>query len=160
HRLRERARRALTQSGAYVTGGAPGFWRGTRKSLVIARARHLELRRMAGPAERPERPTTMAERFRGTAIRMRDLYSLDLDLAWPRLWTLLPDPLRDDVSRAGAAYAASARLAAWGLLYLLLVVVWWPAFFIAAVLCATATVRARTSAGLLAELVETAVDLH
>jgi hypothetical protein len=145
---------------AYLRSTDTGFWSRVLRAPAKGYARRLERLRIARPTHAPERPTRIAERFRATALRMRNLYRLDLDLAWPRLWTLLPSPLREDISRAADAYAASARLAAWGLLYLLLVTIWWPALFIAAAIWVAAATRARSSANLLAELVETAVDLH
>jgi hypothetical protein len=105
-------------------------------------------------------PTRVSDRFHATAIRVRDHNGLDLDLVWPRLWTVLPDTLRADLSTAQDAYAAAARLAAWGILYLALTTAWWPATLIGLVIACTAAIRARASAGVLADLVEAAADLY
>lgn len=106
------------------------------------------------------RPTRIGDRFHATALRIRYHNGLDLNLVWPRLWTVLPDTLRTDLAAAQDAYAAAARLAAWGILYLALTAAWWPAGLISLTILYTAAVRARTSASVLADLIETAADLH
>jgi hypothetical protein len=105
-------------------------------------------------------PTRVSDRFYATAFRVRDHNSMDLDLVWPRLWTVLPDALRADLSTTQDAYVAAARLAAWGILYLTLAAAWWPAALIRLIITCTAALRARTSADVLADLVETAADLY
>lgn len=111
-------------------------------------------------AVQPTRPTRIGDRFHVTALRIRDHNGLDLDLVWPRLWTVLPDTLRTDLATAQDAYAAAGRLTAWGVLYLTLAAAWWPAAFAGAVVLWAATIRARASANVLADLIETAADLH
>jgi len=95
-----------------------------------------------------------------TRVGDRDRNGLDLDLVWPRLWTVLPDPLRADLTTAQDAYAAAARLAAWAIFYLALTAAWWPAALISLTIVCTAAIRARSSADVLADLIETAADLH
>jgi hypothetical protein len=126
-----------------------------------ARRARRALRRQAriGPAQ-PMRPTRIGDRFHATALRIRDHNGLDLDLVWPRLWTVLPDPLRTDLTTAQDAYTAAARLAAWGIFYLALTAAWWPATLISLVIFSTAAIRAQASADVLADLIETAADLH
>ncbi|MFB8179600.1 hypothetical protein ACFC8N_26965 [Streptomyces sp. NPDC055966] len=126
-----------------------------------ARVRACQRRRARlGPA-RPERPTRTGDRFARTTTRIARFNGLDdLALAWPRLWTVLPDQLRTDIATARDTYAATARLAAWGLLHLALTAVWWPAGLIGTAVLATATVRAHAAADVLAGLIETACDLH
>jgi hypothetical protein len=126
-----------------------------------ARRAHRAQRRRAriGTAQ-PMRPTRIGDRFHATALRLRDHNGLDLDLVWPRLWTVLPDTLRTDLSTAQGAYDAAARLAAWGILYMALTAAWWPAVLISLTILCTAAIRARASADVLADLIETAADLH
>ena len=45
-------------------------------------------------------------------------------------------------------------------MYTVLVLVWWPAPLFGAVIAGTATVKACSAAGLLSDLIDTAVDLH
>ena len=79
---------------------------------------------------------------------------------WPRLWTVLPETLRTDLTTAQDAYTASARLTAWGLLYTLLGIAWWPAIVLGATVVAAGWRQARTAAPVLADLIETAADLY
>jgi len=127
---------------------------------TVARVRAAEQRRTALGVSRPERPTRIADRFRTTAIRIGTAYGLDLDLVWPRLWTVLPETLRTDLTTAQDAYTAAARLTAWGLLYTLLGIAWWPAIVLGVTVGAAGWRRARAAAAVLADLIETAADLH
>ncbi|WP_194927229.1 hypothetical protein [Catenulispora pinisilvae] len=109
----------------------------------------------------PWRPTRVAERFERTIARARAVNGLDdLPSVWPRLWTVLPTELRSDITAARGAYDASARLTAWGLLYALIGLVWWPAILISTAVLVTAGSRARDAASALADLIESAVDLR
>ncbi|MGP3683603.1 hypothetical protein ACTVZO_02655 [Streptomyces sp. IBSNAI002] len=107
-----------------------------------------------------ERPTWIGDRLRAADVRVHHAYRVDLTAWWPTLWLAVPDSTRDELTRAHAAYRATARLTAWGLLYLVLGGWWWPAVPVAAVTLATAVMRARAAAAALAQLVEAAVDLY
>lgn len=125
----------------------------------VVRARQRQQSRL-GPA-RPSHITRIGDRFARTATRTTQVNGLDdLSLVWPRLWSVLPSELRDDLTTARTAYAATARLAAWGLLYLAISAVWWPAALIGSTVLATATVRGDAAANVLADLIESACDLH
>jgi hypothetical protein len=108
----------------------------------------------------PARLTWIGDRFHDAETRMVNAYDLDVTLAWPRLWAVLPASLRADLSAAHDAYTATARLIGWALLYLVVGVWWWPSLIIAAVAGVTGWVHGRTGAAVLADLAETAVDLH
>lgn len=77
-----------------------------------------------------------------------------------QLWTVLPTELRTDLAAARSGYAAMARLAGWATLYAVLVVVWWPAALIGGTVLITAGWQTPDTADVLADLVETALDLH
>ena len=79
------------------------------------------------------RPTWIGDRLRATDERIHRTYRLDLTAAWPRLWLLIPNPARTELTTAHDSYTAAARLTGWGLLYLA-VGAWWPALLIAAVI--------------------------
>jgi hypothetical protein len=130
-------------------------------SRAAARVRARQRRRARlGPA-RPHRPTRIADRFEGTTARTSAVNGLDdLSLAWPRLFAVLPDTLRADITAARDAYSATARLAAWSLLYTALAFAWWPAALLGPAIAVSAVSRARTAAAELADLIETAADLH
>ncbi|MEU4541497.1 hypothetical protein AB0G15_42375 [Streptosporangium sp. NPDC023825] len=108
---------------------------------------------------RPQRPTWIADRLHAADQRLYQAYDLDLTSAWPRLWLIIPDTARTELTTAHNAYSTAARLAGWAILYLPLAWWWWPALPITAVLTMTAWIRARTAIAVLADLVEATVDL-
>jgi len=68
--------------------------------------------------------------------------------------------VRTELGTACDAFSAAARLTAWAVLYLVLGVWWWPAVVIALVAGAVAVTRGRLATARLADLIESAVDLH
>ncbi|AKJ08544.1 hypothetical protein ABB07_00285 [Streptomyces incarnatus] len=137
---------------------SPTWW-------VALRRRRVEealLRRGHTVPERylPARVTTIGDRFRLVGERIDAQYGLFVTLAWPRLWLLLPEPVTTTVRDATTRYRVAAETAAWGTLYLLLGIVWWPAALVGVVTLVTGYVRGRSSAAVLADLVEAAVDTH
>ncbi|MFB7336983.1 hypothetical protein ACFC00_35985, partial [Streptomyces adustus] len=107
-----------------------------------------------------DRPTWVGDRLRACRVRVERAYGLDLDAMWPRLWLILPDTTRTEITTARDAFSASARLMAWALLYLPLTLWWWPAAPIALVIAVSAQVKTRESTNVLADLLESTVDLH
>ena len=107
-----------------------------------------------------DRPTWIGDRLRAADERIHRTYRLDVSAAWPRLWLLIPDTARTELTTAHDSYTAAARLAGWGLLYLAVGFWWWPALLIAAATGVTAWIRARSVTAVLADLVETTVDLY
>ncbi|MFD0688039.1 hypothetical protein [Actinomadura fibrosa] len=144
-------------------------WRRERSRRAKARAdqatSETEAARAIAAADRvslleADRPTWIGDRLHVARVRVEAVYGLDLDIAWPRLWLILPSEVRDELAAARTAVTASARLSAWAVLYLVLGAWWWPALLVAGAAQATAVLRARSSVGRLAELVEATVDLH
>jgi hypothetical protein len=107
-----------------------------------------------------DRPTWMGDRLRACQVRVDRTYGLDLNALWPRLWLTVSDVTRNEISAARDAFSASARLTAWGVLYLILAIWWWPSAVIAIIVEAAAMVKARLATNDLADLIEAAVDLH
>lgn len=130
------------------------------RARASRRARAAEQRLQALGESPPERPTWIAERFYQTARRTSVAYGLDLGLTWPRLWTVLPETLRTDLTSAQDTYAAAARLIAWGVPYILLAIAWWPASVIGVGVVTAGWLRGRAAAAILADLIETATDLY
>lgn len=108
----------------------------------------------------PSRPTWIGDRLLAAAVRVQSAYDLDLAGAWPRLWLLLPEDTRSPLFLAQNDFAASARRVGWGLLYLALGLLWWPAAVIGLGLCVQGWRQGRLTATVLADLVESVVDLH
>ena len=158
---RNRWDRATTNLKTSVLHAAQHALYKTDPIRADARVRRSQRRRLRLGAARPARPTWIGDRFQRTSARTAAVNGLeDLMLVWPRLWSVLPDSLRADITNARDAYTASARLAAWGLLYGVVAVIWWPAAFIGITVLTTAVLRARDTADVLASLIETAADLH
>ncbi|MEJ8668113.1 hypothetical protein WKI71_04610 [Streptomyces sp. MS1.AVA.1] len=136
---------------------AQGTDTGRADALALRRQRQ---RVRLGPA-RPVRPTRIGDRYARTAERVQRINGLDdLALAWPRLWTVLPDSLRTEIAAARGGTSDAARLFGWGTLYLAISAWRWPAALLGAAIFAVATVRARSTSENLSALIETAVDLH
>ncbi|MGC0334028.1 hypothetical protein RKD23_007018 [Streptomyces sp. SAI-170] len=134
-----------------TAGGSPEAGRRLRAAIV---------RRDATSPEPAARPTWIGDRLHAVDQRVHASYHLDLSAAWPRLWLLMPDAARAELVEATAGCAAAARLAGWGVLYLPLTVVWWPAALLAVGVLLTARHRARNAVAVQADLVEAAVDLY
>lgn len=152
-RIRETARRKIGRAEDPTLSGQA-------LARATASARRAQRRHLARTPEQPQRPTRMAERLHATAERARTLYGLDLSLAWPRLWTVLSPDLRADITAARDAYSTAARLGAWATLCTALTVFWWPAAFFGSLIMLVASMKARAGVNLLADLIDTAVDLH
>ncbi|MER7199907.1 MULTISPECIES: hypothetical protein [unclassified Streptomyces] len=126
---------------------------------AMALRRHRQRDRL-GPG-RALRPTRIGDRYARTAERVRCVNGLDdLALVWPRLWIVLPDPLRAEVAAARDSTSDAARLSGWGVLYLTISACWWPCALVGACLVVVSVLRARSTGENLAVLIETAVDLH
>jgi hypothetical protein len=108
----------------------------------------------------PARPTWIGDRMLAAAGRVQACYDLDLASAWPRLWLLLPEDTRGPLVLAQGDFAGAARRVGWGLLYMVLGLLWWPAAFIGLGLCVAGWRQGRSTVSVLADLVEAVVDLH
>jgi hypothetical protein len=108
----------------------------------------------------PACPTWIGDRLHACHVRIDKAYGLDLAATWPRLWLTVPDTVRTELGAARDAFSAAARLAAWAVLYLVLAIWWWPAIPIAVIAGIAGVMKGRLAAGNLADLIESAVDLH
>ncbi|RKN08629.1 hypothetical protein [Streptomyces radicis] len=111
-------------------------------------------------AERPERPTWMADRLNAPAVRLDREYDLDLGTVWPHLWLVLPESARLELSAARETLTRSVTLAGWGLLHAAVGALWWPGLLVGAVTVATGWRRARAATATYAQLIEAAARLH
>lgn len=108
----------------------------------------------------PARPTWMGDRIAAVEQISLNRYGLDLRFGWPRLWLILPDPVRAELSAANGQFATTVITAAWALPYLILGTLWWPALLIALITGLTGWTRARTAIAELTDLSEATLDLH
>ncbi|WP_410627052.1 hypothetical protein [Amycolatopsis sp. cmx-8-4] len=134
-------------TGVPIVTAAPGFT-------------EAYARRDAVSLDRPVRPTWLGDRWQSTVSRVYRAHGLDLTIAWPRLWSILPDSLRGDISTAQAAYINSSIQMAWAALYVASSALWWPLSLAAIGAAVTAIIRARACTETLCSLIETAADLH
>jgi hypothetical protein len=144
-------------------------WRQDRsrryKAVADTSSDPSEVRRAIAPADQicligASRPTWIGDRLRACQVRIEQVYGLDLNVAWPRLWLIVPDVVRTELGTARDAFSAAARLTAWAVLYLILAIWWWPAALIAMITGVVAIGKARIATGNLTDLVESAVDLY
>ncbi|GAA3750040.1 hypothetical protein GCM10022225_37890 [Plantactinospora mayteni] len=124
------------------------------------RTRRAIARRAAIGLVAAERPTWIGDRLHAVDVRVHHSYAIDLATVWPRLWLVLPEAVRGEVTAVQDRCASAARLTGWGLLYVLLGALWWPALVVGMVALFTARYRARLAVGVYTELVEAAVDIY
>jgi hypothetical protein len=162
----------------YVARGAGGVvrtvwfgqWRGPAAPLGawLTTRRRARAERVADAhgidlivAYLPARSTWMAERLRLSQARVAAQYGgLDLPSIWPRLWLLVPEETRTQVAVARGALESASVLAGWGLVYLALGAAWYPATLVGLVLLLVAWRLGRARSDVLAELIESTVDVY
>ncbi|WP_344495854.1 hypothetical protein [Streptomyces enissocaesilis] len=108
----------------------------------------------------PGRPTWMGDRIHAVESIAYHRHGLDLTYGWSRLWLVLPDTARTDLTAAHSAFAAAVATGTWTVPYLLLAAVWWPAVLVAAGIGLTGWARARAAVADLTTLTEATLDLH
>jgi hypothetical protein len=141
--LREKARRTALGLGA-----------GDLDTAALSRARDRIC------LVEPCSPTWSGDRMAAADTRVLRAYDVDLEAAWPRLWLVVPEPVRAELLEAREKVDAACRLVGWGTMYLLLGIVWWPALVIGACTLAVAWRRERVALDACATLVEATVDVH
>ncbi|MER6029816.1 hypothetical protein [Streptomyces sp. NPDC001851] len=125
-----------------------------------ANARRAVLRRDAISESAPNCPTWAGDRLRAVADRVHHNTGLDLTTTWPRLWLVLPDAARVEVTTIQERCASAARTRVWGLAYLVVGAYWWPALVPGIWLLLLSRRRIRHSVGVYADLVESSVDMY
>ena len=121
----------------------------------------LDLRLMQAPAL-PDRlmPTTLGNILRSAELRPTDKYGLDVLICWPRLWLLLPDSAKSELTQARSTLDTAACVWCWSLLFLVwTIMAWWAAPI--AVLSLVFTYRSMQSAAqVYGSLLESSFDLY
>ncbi|MFI7431136.1 hypothetical protein ACIBPB_29490 [Micromonospora sp. NPDC049836] len=159
-RLTGRRRRRWERADAEVAEAERAFLADTADPARRARARRAIDRRAAICLVEPARPTWTGDRLHAADVRVWRSYGLDLAPVWPRLWLVLPEEARGELTAVQDRCATAARLVGWGVLYAVLGAFWWPALVLGAAILLTARHRCRRSVAVYAELVEAAVDLY
>jgi len=71
-------------------------------------------------------PTRMGNILRAAELRSKDKYGLEAIVCWSRLWLLLPDSAKKELTDARAILNTAARLFTWSILFLIwLIYAWW-----------------------------------
>lgn len=109
---------------------------------------------------RPARATWMGNQIHSLESILTNHYDIDLTWTWPRLWTILPDSPRSDLTEANTAFTTAAVRATWAVPWLLLALTWWPALPIACALAISGWRAARTAIDTLATLTEAVIDTY
>jgi hypothetical protein len=91
---------------------------------AIEQTQHFQLSTQFNqiPQELDLLPTRLGNILRGAERRPTERYGLDSIVCWSRLWVLLPEAPRTDLSAARTDLNAAARTWLWSVLF----VIWWP----------------------------------
>jgi hypothetical protein len=108
----------------------------------------------------PGRPTWMGDRIHAVERVAFNRYGLDLPFTWPRLWLLLPDATRTEITATHGAFASAVATGTWVWPYFLLGFYWWPAILIGLVVSLVGRAQGRSAVADLTALSESALDLH
>jgi hypothetical protein len=108
----------------------------------------------------PQRPTWMGDRMAAMAQRSYVTYSFDPVFSWPHLWLIASDAAKEELRDCRSRFDAATHTAAWGLMYVILGLTWWPALPFGTVALCVGWSRAREATDGFASLAEAVVDLH
>ena len=112
------------------------------------------------PADPVQRmPTRLGNILRAAEQRPMDKYGLDAIICWPRLWLLLPDTTRNELTEARANLNTTVRIWLWGMLFLVWSV-WTVAVPIGLLVALVAYRWTLHAAEIYGELFEATFDLH
>jgi hypothetical protein len=104
-------------------------------------------------------PTHLGDVLRAGETWPRQKYGLDAVVCWPRLWLVLPEQARTDLTQARGELDHSVAIAIWGALIVVWTFLTWWALLAAAVVASFAYLRALRAAEVFADLVESAFDV-
>ena len=112
------------------------------------------------PSKKELLPTRLGNLLRARELASSRKYSLDSLVCWPRLWCLLPECQRENLTASRASLNQQAELWLWGFLFLVWTVLNPLVVFISLVWMLLAYRIALQTAEVYGDLVETAFDLH
>lgn len=94
------------------------------------------------------------------ASRLREQVNVDLATVWPALWLHLPETSRVELTTTRAVPTEAATRIGWGVLWLLLGMIWWPAALVGSALVTSGRIRARKGIEDYLRVVEAVVRSH
>jgi hypothetical protein len=105
-------------------------------------------------------PTTLGNILRAAELRPRNKYGLDMAVCWPRLWLLLSNDVKKELSDARTAIDAAIRLITWSMLFLIWSFWAWWAIVIALIIIIFAYRWTISIAKVYADLIDSTYDLY
>ncbi|MGE5765028.1 MAG: hypothetical protein ACM3ZF_14475 [Mycobacterium leprae] len=126
----------------------------TREGVLAGRLHSM-------PPEEYFMPSLLGNVLRASELRTGRRYGIDPVIAWPRLWPLLPEPAREDITGSRSRLDTAGRAVLWALAATVWsAFVWWigPVTVLLAYLIYRAS--ALPAARIYADLVEAAFDVH
>ncbi|MFJ5993174.1 hypothetical protein [Lentzea sp. NPDC092896] len=106
-------------------------------------------------------PTPVGNAVRASDCRIEEKYGLGVAVVWPRLWLLLPQQVRDELSVGRAAVDAVCCTTVWGAAFALFGFwAWWAVPAGAAVVAASVCWWLPPRVSNFSDLTESAIDLH
>jgi hypothetical protein len=139
-----------------------------RRASVSEQHRHLALERQlrrvpvepdeAAPVRRM--PTALGNILRASESRPVDKYGLDTATCWPRLWLVLPETARNELTTARTALDSAATVVVWAVLFVVWTVFAWWALPAGLLVAAAAYRLVLGSAAVYGDLLESAFDVH
>jgi len=128
---------------------------------VAELGRRLNGYRWTPPADAQRTPTRLGNALRTSELRPGARYGLDAVTCWPRLWLLMTDTSRQEVTAARSALDLSVQVWLCGLAFLAFTGwAWWAPVLGLAVAFATYYTRMLAAARTYGELVESCYDIH
>lgn len=109
---------------------------------------------------RDVQPTTLGNILRAAETLPTHKYGLDAFVCWPRLWLLLPESAREDLSAARQGLMTFVELWAWGLLFLVWAIFSPWALLVSVLWLGLASALNLQAAMAYADLFEAAFDLY
>jgi hypothetical protein len=121
----------------------------------------LDRRRRQAPTKRNLRmPTKLGNILRAAEQRPDGKYGLETNVCWPRLWLVLPDSARSEISAARSRLDTAVRIEILGALFLIWTIWAWWAGPIGILIIFFAYRWALSAAGVYGDLLESAFDLY
>jgi len=120
----------------------------------------LDWEMMYVPNRDKRMPTRLGNYLRGMELRPREKYGLNAFVCWPRLWLLLPDPVKREIAEARDHLDSTVRVWNWSALFMVWTIwAWWaaPVSLVGMWLAYRWIFQAAKTYG---QLVESAFDLH
>ena len=108
-------------------------------------------------------PTRLGNIFQAAGLRPETKYGLDFVICWPRLWLLLPEEVKKELTEARASLNTAACIETWAFLSLLWGIVlwtWWAVPLALIILCYVYYRWMLNAAAIYGDLLDATFDLH